>query len=169
MKATGVIRRIDDLGRIVIPKEIRKNFKINEGENIEIFVSDNDSIILKKHSTLSNINELANVIVSSFNQIENKILMITDNSNIITTGKKIEKYELTDDYFNIIKDRNNIILDKSQKFIEPNEGLNYMISPLILNGDLIGGIILISNEEIKKFDEKVINLINKILINYIEQ
>lgn len=169
MKATGVIRRIDDLGRIVIPKEIRKNFKINEGENIEIFVSDNDSIILKKHSTLSNINELANVIVSSFNQIENKILMITDNSNIITTGKKIEKYELTDDYFNIIKDRNNIILDKSQKFIEPNEGLNYMISPLILNGDLIGGIILISNEEIKKVDEKVINLINKILINYIEQ
>lgn len=168
MKATGVIRRIDDLGRIVIPKEIRKNFKINEGENIEIFVSDNDSIILKKHSTLSNINELANVIVSSFNQIENKILMITDNSNIITTGKKIEKYELTDDYFNIIKDRNNIILDKSQKFIEPNEGLNYMISPLILNGDLIGGIILISNEEIKKVDEKVINLINKILINYIE-
>ena len=82
---------------------------------------------------------------------------------------KIEKYELTDDYFNIIKDRNNIILDKSQKFIEPNEGLNYMISPLILNGDLIGGIILISNEEIKKVDEKVINLINKILINYIEQ
>ena len=161
MKATGVIRRIDDLGRIVIPKEIRKN--------IDIFVSDNDSIILKKHSTLSNINELANVIVSSFNQIENKILMITDNSNIITTGKKIEKYELTDDYFNIIKDRNNIILDKSQKFIEPNEGLNYMISPLILNGDLIGGIILISNEEIKKVDEKVINLINKILINYIEQ
>ena len=58
MKATGVIRRIDDLGRVVIPKEIRKNLRIKEGDNLEIFVQ-NDEVILKKYSMMNKINDLA--------------------------------------------------------------------------------------------------------------
>ena len=59
MKATGVVRRIDELGRIVIPKELIKNLRIREGENIEIYMDENSNIILKKFSSLKNINEVA--------------------------------------------------------------------------------------------------------------
>ena len=82
MKATGVVRRIDELGRIVIPKEIRKNFRIKEGENIEIFIED-ENIILKKYSTLFNLKEITSILVKSFNQITNLNIIITDNSNIM--------------------------------------------------------------------------------------
>ena len=65
MKATGIIRRIDDLGRIVIPKEIRKKLKINEGENIEIYIDDLEHIILKKYSNLKNVKDIAQKITDS--------------------------------------------------------------------------------------------------------
>ena len=58
MKATGIVRRIDDLGRIVIPKEIRKNLRIKEGDNLEVFV-DGEDIILKKYSMMNKINDLS--------------------------------------------------------------------------------------------------------------
>ena len=72
MKATGVIRRIDELGRIVIPKEIRKNFRIKDGENIEIFIAEDDGIVLKKTSTLNNIENISKIIVSVLKEITNK-------------------------------------------------------------------------------------------------
>ena len=68
MKTTGVIRRIDDLGRIVIPKEIRKNLRIKSGESVEIFV-DGDSIILKKFSQIESLENVSVNYVEAFNQI----------------------------------------------------------------------------------------------------
>ena len=59
MKATGVIRRLDDLGRIVIPKEIRKLMRIREGEPMEIFVNAEGDIILKKYSPIGDLSEFA--------------------------------------------------------------------------------------------------------------
>ena len=61
MKSTGVVRRIDDLGRIVIPKEIRRTLRIKEGDNLEVFV-DNEDIVLKKYSMMNKINDLAKAI-----------------------------------------------------------------------------------------------------------
>lgn len=55
MKATGVVRRIDELGRIVIPKEIRKTLRIREGENLEIFLDDQENIVLKKYFALNHL------------------------------------------------------------------------------------------------------------------
>ena len=66
MKATGIIRRIDDLGRIVIPKEIRKNLRLRVGESLEIFI-DGDDIVLKKFSVVSRISDLAQQLVDSMN------------------------------------------------------------------------------------------------------
>ena len=59
MKATGIVRRIDELGRIVIPKEIRKTLRIKEGENLEIYVDSDENIILRKHSLMNKINDFA--------------------------------------------------------------------------------------------------------------
>ena len=74
MKATGVVRRIDDLGRIVIPKEIRRNFKINEGDSLEIFV-DSVGIILKKYSLLDNMVKNATILVDSVAKIYQKNIL----------------------------------------------------------------------------------------------
>ena len=76
MKATGVVRRIDDLGRIVIPKEIRRNFKINEGDSIEIFV-DNNGIVLKKYSLLDDMVEIASNLVDVVRKIYGKRHLIS--------------------------------------------------------------------------------------------
>ena len=82
MKSTGVVRRIDELGRIVIPKEIRRNLGIRDGENIEIF-TENDSIILKKYYRMSTSSDLAsNLCELVYNNFNYKI-MITDREKII--------------------------------------------------------------------------------------
>ena len=68
MKTTGIIRRIDELGRIVIPKEIRKNLRIKNGESLEIYL-ENDSIILKKYSQIESLKNVSIDYVEAFNQI----------------------------------------------------------------------------------------------------
>ena len=86
MKATGVVRRIDELGRIVIPKEIRKNFRIKEGENVEIYIDDNN-IILKKYSELKNVSDISSNIIDSVFSIINKDIII-NKKNLIIEYKK---------------------------------------------------------------------------------
>ena len=72
MKSTGVLRRIDDLGRIVIPKEIRKNLKIRDGESLEIFIN-GDAIVLKKYSFMSDLNDIAQTCSDSIYDVINKV------------------------------------------------------------------------------------------------
>ena len=93
MKATGVVRRIDELGRIVIPKEIRKNLTIKQGENLEIFLLDNDTIALKKYSVLSRFSEISNILIDSLYQVLNKEVLLMDTNNIINyRGKNKDEY-----------------------------------------------------------------------------
>ena len=82
MKTTGIIRRIDELGRIVIPKELRKNLRIDNGESLEIFV-DEESIILKKYSPIENLNTIAERYVNVFNQVIKHNIIVTDINKIV--------------------------------------------------------------------------------------
>ena len=95
MKATGVVRRIDELGRIVIPKEIRKNFRIKEGENVEIYIDDNN-IILKKYSELKNVSDISSNIIDSVFSVINKDIVITDMSNIVELSPSLKNVFLKD-------------------------------------------------------------------------
>ena len=70
MKETGILRRIDELGRIVVPKEIRKKLKIREGDNLDIFVSD-DNVILRKYSPLKDLELILSVLLDAFKRISN--------------------------------------------------------------------------------------------------
>ena len=82
METTGVVRRIDDLGRIVIPKEIRRTLGIKEGASLEIFL-DKDMVGLKKHSLMNNLRDFAELYVDSINQALGSSVIITDNDSII--------------------------------------------------------------------------------------
>jgi AbrB family transcriptional regulator (stage V sporulation protein T) len=78
MKATGIVRRIDDLGRVVVPKEIRKTLRIREGDPLEIFTDREGEIILKKYSPIGELGNVAEQYAESISQITGRIAIITD-------------------------------------------------------------------------------------------
>ena len=81
MKATGIIRRVDDLGRIVIPKEIRKTLKIREGDPVEIFTDNQGQVILKKYSPIGEIGNFAKAYAEAMSQIAGHRVLVTDREN----------------------------------------------------------------------------------------
>lgn len=175
MKATGVVRRIDELGRIVIPKEIRKNFRIKDGENIEIFISDEDSIVLKKISTLNNIENISSILTSVIYDINRKCVIITDMNNIITVdGKEKELFLnklLSNEYIELLNERKKIEQNNPKKINIVGEDITkaYLMLPIILNGDLVGSIVILSDTNIEKKDDILIDMASRILVKYLEQ
>ena len=173
MKATGIIRRIDDLGRIVIPKEIRKQLKITEGENMEIFIDDNEHIILKKYSNLKNVEDIARKITDSIYSFLKNNIIITDNTSVIAVSGKNKKDLINKDISNnllkIIKKRENIV-ERNVNIVDNIEiNGNYKINMITNNGDVNGLLIFIKEEEITKEEEKIIDLETKFLSKYLEE
>lgn len=163
MKATGMTRRIDDLGRIVIPKEIRKQLKIQEGQSIEIFLNEDKEIVLRKYSELSLLDEKVYTILETlFNTYFISVLLCDRQEIKYAVSKHRELYmnkPLSNQMVDMISKRKvmrgnhfEIITD----FTEQKESLVY---PLVLDGDLVGALIFMSekvplssvNDEIYRF------------------
>lgn len=176
MKSTGVIRRIDDLGRIVIPKEIRKSLRIHDGENLEIFTENENRIVLQKFSLMSKITDFAQSFTDSINVFIKKNIVITDTDNIIAfSGEKKKKYidhpisKQLDEY---IQRRENI-LEKHQKelCLIDNETIEctYTINTIIANGDALGLVIIFSEDEkTMEIDERIVQIAAQFLSKYLE-
>lgn len=162
MKATGIVRRIDDLGRIVIPKEIRRTLHIRESDPLEIFTDREGEIILKKYSPIGEMNTFAKQYAESLCQVSGHVALIADRDQFIAVsggfknmlGKSISK-ELEDK----INNRETVIASKGDKsFIAlsqdiTDEVLHEAVSPIICEGDVIGAVALISNNEKTKMGE----------------
>lgn len=170
MKATGVVRRIDDLGRIVIPKEIRKTMRIKEGESLEIFI-DNTNIILKKYSALDKISEYAQNITEAIHSITKNEVFITDTNNIIAVSGQLKRKYINKNISNyllsIIKNRENKI-EKGIKNIEFIDDLaekgSYIINSINVNGDILGLIIVFTEEnELNEKDEQMLKIVSNFL------
>ncbi len=173
MKSTGIIRRIDDLGRIVIPKEIRKNLKIKENESLEIFI-DGENIILKKYSKMSNMEKTFNEYIKVLNDITGNSIIITNRENVIATTQKENNIIGKDisQNLDIILSNRVKVLSNDNKRIEITEDYNidsnYYIIPMIANSDVIGLLIMLSNSKISDTDKLSLEIINKVIINSIE-
>lgn len=171
MKDTGIIRRIDDLGRIVIPKEIRKKLKINEGEKLEIFINE-EQIVLQKYSSVKSIKNIASKITDSIYSLYKDIIIITDNETVVAVSGKNKKEllnkEISDELISIIKKRNNEILNNINIVDNVNVEGKYKINVITENGDINGSIILIS-DEITKEKEQIINVNATFLSKYLEE
>ena len=169
MKATGVVRRIDDLGRIVIPKEIRKNFKITEGDSLEIYV-DRDAIILKKYAIIDNLSFFCKKIIDSFYSIYKKNILITDKDKVIassiTGNDNYLDMQLTMEIKTVINDRKEYCGSNSQILLN-GKYENYYLLPLIIDSDIIGSIILVDSN-INQDNKVTLNLLRSILVKYIE-
>lgn len=173
MKATGVVRRIDDLGRIVIPKEIRRTFKINEGDSLEIFVDDNE-IILKKYSLMDNMMKLSMNLVDIVWKVYNKKILITNREKVIATTKELsdcyQNHELTSTIKEQIEKRSEVISEKNFMIVMDDDNISsYFLLPIIVNSDSIGSVILIFDEEVTEEDKNIVRFLNSILVKNIEQ
>ena len=151
LKSTGVIRRIDELGRIVIPKEIRRNLNIRDGESLEIF-TESDSIILKKHLRMSSSSDLALFLCDLiYNDLNYKIL-ITDREKFISVGglsKDIISENLSTEYQEIIENRE--IIEKNNYSLKLNKTTltgNFIFIPIISLNDSIGLVIMYNENKL---------------------
>lgn len=160
MKATGIVRRIDDLGRVVIPKEIRRTLCIREGAPLEIFTGREGEIVLKKYSPLGEIHSFAEQYAESLSQTAGILVCITDMEKIIAasgTGKKemLEK-EISEELMDAAEGRRPIIAEIGQKeyiAISKAEQTSYqeeIIYPILSGGDVIGSVIFLSREKGKE-------------------
>ena len=165
MKATGVVRRIDDLGRIVIPKEIRKTLRIKEGDPLEIFTDREGQVILKKYSPIGELSEFAVGYAETLAKTTGHIACITDKDMVIAVsgGSKKEFLEQS-----ISKDLEKIIDDKEIYISKENNDKSIPITqndnkeritnsqvvyPIISDGDAIGSVILISKDSGTKMSD----------------
>ncbi len=176
MKSTGVVRRVDELGRIVIPKEIRRTMRIRDGESLEIFVDD-EVISLKKISKMSDLNDIAQYLVDVVHSISNKNVFIADRDKFIAGSGDLKKKLLEKNISNqlelIMSERHNIIKLNKEK-LNIIEGISdyysYIAMPIIVNGDAIGLVLVLSNEEdINKLHESIVLLLSKFLGKYVEE
>lgn len=172
MKATGVVRKIDSLGRIVIPKEIRKNLKIRDGENLEIFVEE-DAIFLKKFSSLSGITEFAQDFVDVLNVSTSKDVFVTDMYQIVAVSKnlkgKFENTELISNYLHILEKREVYVTTSPATLkLADNLGLEgyYLLVPLVISGELLGSIVIFSKDDVINENDK---MLLKFVVKFLEK
>ena len=174
MKSTGITRRIDDLGRIVIPKEIRKNLKIKENEVLEIFIN-NDEIILKKFSPFNDSEKVLSDYIKVINDMTGNDAIITDRDKVILSSKRLEERLLNkklSEYVNDLIENRSIFLSNDMKGIEviDNEKIkqNYYFIPFIIDSDVVGSIIMFSSKEFDENSKSLLLIASKLLVNYIE-
>ncbi len=171
MKATGVVRRIDDLGRIVIPKEIRKTLRIKEGDPLEIFTDKEGEVILKKYSPIGELSEFATGYAETLSKTTGHIAYITDKDSVIavsggskkeyldqTLSKELEKV-MDDKTVYTSKENNELALPITQNDNNQKRYNSQVIYPIISDGDVIGSVILLSKEPNTKFGETELKIV----------
>ena len=171
MKATGVVRRIDDLGRIVIPKEIRKTLRIKEGDPLEIFTDKEGEVILKKYSPIGELSEFATGYAETLAKTTGHIAYITDKDSVIavsggpkkeyldqTLSKELEKV-MDNKTVYTSKENNELALPITQNDNNQRRYNSQVIYPIISDGDVIGSVILLSKEPNTKFGETELKIV----------
>ena len=166
MKATGIVRRIDDLGRIVVPKEIRKVLRIREGDPLEIFTGKEGEIVLKKYSPMADLTAFAQQYVEAISQSLGLPVAITDRDSVIAVAgmpkKELMGKELHSELESVINDRKAIVVRKGDaKFIHiTTDDLDYdgqVVQTIISEGDAVGSVIVIvrdSGHRIGEIEQK---------------
>lgn len=171
MKSTGVIRKIDELGRIVLPKEIRRNLGIRDGENLEIFVDD-DKILLKKYSKISDYSEIITNIGQIFSDTTNFNVLITDRDKIVYSSfdKNIIGKEIDENLLKLIHNRESISQSTlhTYKFNDVNLEGYFLISSIISSIDCLGLVIIYSDKNISDESFKTLKLVSNLIASKLD-
>jgi AbrB family transcriptional regulator (stage V sporulation protein T) len=157
MKATGIVRRIDDLGRVVIPKEIRRTLRIKEGTPLEIFTDREGEVILKKYSPIGELSLFAKEYAEALAQTTGMLSCITDHDQVVAAAgsgcKEFAGKEISRELEEAISERKGKCLNGNEKGKIPVTGeqknllFSQIVQPIICAGDAIGSVILMGKEE----------------------
>ncbi|HHX18049.1 MAG TPA: stage V sporulation protein T [Clostridium sp.] len=158
MKATGIVRRIDDLGRVVIPKEIRRTLKIREGDPLEIFTDREGEVILKKYSPIGELSDFAAQYAESLHKTSGHVTCISDRDTIIavsgTSKKEFIEKAVSPDVEKIMEDKVTFVVETPEEktiniLAEEAPDRHYsaqVVSPIISEGDPIGAVMFLSTD-----------------------
>ena len=146
MKATGIVRRIDDLGRVVIPKEIRRTMRIREGDPLEIYTDREGEVIFKKYSPIGELSAFASQYAETLYKTCNLSVIISDRDAVITSAgvskKEYSDKKLSDSLEGVIEGRGMYLWrEGSEKYSPISEGGSHYVScamPIISEGDVVG-------------------------------
>jgi AbrB family transcriptional regulator (stage V sporulation protein T) len=165
LKATGIVRRIDDLGRVVIPKEIRRTLRIREGDPLEIFVDRDGEVILKKYSPIAELGNFAQEYADSLHEAMGHIALIADRDTIIAVSgapkKEFMGKPLSSAVEQVMETRKSVLISNTaeHKFYKGEDEDSVpkffaeVIAPIISEGDPIGAVILgIKDKDVKMGD-----------------
>lgn len=152
MKATGIVRRIDDLGRVVIPKEIRRTLRIREGDPLEIYTEKDGEVIFKKYSPMGDLTEFAAKICESIGKNTGRIAAVCDRDSILAVSGAPRR-ELVDkpnsrDLEQLMEQR-SVYRYNGEKKYPVADGSNYRLAvaaPILSAGDLLGAVLLLMDE-----------------------
>ena len=168
MKATGIVRRIDDLGRVVVPKEIRRTLRIREGDPLEIYTDREGGIVLRKYSPIGELSQFSKQYAEALAQNTGYIVSITDRDQHIAVagaGKKdLAKKAISRQLDTLMNQRESLLAVKGErKFIPITEdgGENYtaqVIYPIIAEGDASGTVILTTKDDKVRMGEMEMKL-----------
>ena len=162
MKATGIVRRVDDLGRIVIPKEIRRTLKIREGDPLEIYTEKDGGVIFRKYSPMGDLQDFASQICESIGANTGHVAAVSDRDSIIALHGA-PKRELVDkpnsrELDRIMEGRKSYRYQPGQTKLRATESSDRyhlgVAAPILSQGDLMGCVMLLMNEEDKPLAEE---------------
>ncbi len=157
MKATGIVRRIDDLGRVVIPKEIRRTMRIREGDPLEIYTNSEGEVIFKKYSPINELSESAASVAEVIHKLGNAPVVIFDRDHVVAVSgvskREFNERRISQGLEEILEMRKSWQYTGEGKPVIPAEGVArhaLAISPIIVSGDISGAVCFIAPESSTK-------------------
>ena len=165
MKATGIVRRIDDLGRVVIPKEIRRTMRIREGDPLEIYTNKDGEVIFKKYSPIGELNENAMQFCEILYKATGVPCVITDRDRIVSVSggskKELIDRKISSELEEYLESRQSYTFEmggKELKLLESPDKVVLVMAPIIAAGDILGSVIFLSEEGKKRATEAEVKL-----------
>ncbi|WP_295581675.1 stage V sporulation T C-terminal domain-containing protein [uncultured Oscillibacter sp.] len=152
MKATGIVRRIDDLGRVVIPKEIRRTMRIREGDPLEIYTSRDGEVIFKKYSLLGGVEDFAGQLCETMSRSTGSICAVTDRDTVIAVAgggkRELLGKRITPELEQVMENRRIYQYTGEGVSIPVSDGSDKLLAsvaaPILAEGDLLGLVLFIS-------------------------
>lgn len=168
MKATGIVRRIDDLGRVVIPKEIRRTMRIREGDPLEIYTNSDGEVIFKKYSAISEMSENAVHVADIMYKIAGCPVVIFDKDHVVASAgvsrKEFSERRVTGQLEELMESRGSYFksADDSRRFYaaEGVEKPALAAVPIISAGDITGAVAFLESEKMTEVSDLQKSLIN---------
>ena len=184
MRATGIVRRIDELGRVVIPKEIRRTLRIREGDPLEIFTDHDGEVVLKKYSPIGEIAAIARDYTDSLHRTLGHVALISDRDAIVSSAgaakREYAEKALSPEMDRILQSRQQAVLNLASgarmlPVTSDDRAEDYaaqVITPILADGEIIGGLMLLSREsgkQMTEIDQKVAETTANIIGRQMEQ